>query len=106
MNQYLLQGKYLPDGVKGLLAEGGTSRCAAIEKLVASCGGTVSSIHYAFGEYDLYVIFNMPDDSSVAAAAFTARATGAVDVRVIPLIDPKVMDAASKVSGAYRAPGQ
>jgi uncharacterized protein with GYD domain len=39
MPKYLVHGNYVGEGIKGLLKEGGSSRRAAIEKLVSSLGG-------------------------------------------------------------------
>ena len=106
MPRYLLQANYVGEGIKGLLKEGGTSRRAAAEKAIKSLGGTMESFYYAFGETDAYVVAELPDQVSMAALALTISATGAVTTRTTVLMTPEELDAASKKTPAYRAPGQ
>ena len=106
MAKYLLQGNYVGDGIKGLLKEGGSSRRAAVEKLVESMGGKLEAIYYAFGDTDVFVIVDMPDHISVTAASLAASATGAVSVKTTVLMTPEEVDAAAKIAPDYRPPGQ
>lgn len=106
MPKYLIHGNYVGEGIKGLLKEGGSSRRAAIEKLAASQGGSVESVYYAFGDTDVYVVVDMPDNASMAAVALTAGATGAVTVKTTVLMTPEEVDEAAKKTPDYRPPGQ
>ena len=56
MPKYLIQANYVGEGIKGLLAEGGSSRHAVIDKLFKSLGGKVEACYYALGDTDLYII--------------------------------------------------
>ncbi|QIA06465.1 GYD domain-containing protein [Draconibacterium halophilum] len=105
MAKYLVCGKYIGDGVKGLLNEGGTSRRSEIEKLVASLGGKVECVYYAFGEYDIYGIMDMPDSTVMVAFSLRAAASGLVTVKSVALLTPEEIDEAAKRTGEYRAPG-
>jgi uncharacterized protein with GYD domain len=106
MPKYLVAGSYTAEGAKGLLAEGGTARRAATEKLLASAGATLEAYYFALGSDDFYIIADVPGgNTAVAAAALTASASGAVRTRTIVLLTPEEVDAASKVSLTYRAPG-
>ena len=105
MPKYLVEANYVGEGIKGLLKEGGTSRRAVIEKLAQSLGGTVEAFYYAFGETDVFVILNMPDNVSMAAAALTVGASGTVTLKTTVLMTPEELDAAGKKSPVYRAPG-
>ena len=49
-----------------------------IEAMMSRLGGKVIGIWYAFGEYDLVAITEMPDNASNAAAAIAIAAGGAV----------------------------
>ena len=69
MPKYLLHANYVGDGIKGLLKEGGTSRKAAAEQAIKSLGGKVEAFYYAFGDTDVYVIAELPDNASMAATA-------------------------------------
>jgi uncharacterized protein with GYD domain len=106
MPKYLAQCNYVGEGIKGLLKEGGSSRRAIVEKLVKSLGGTVEAFYYAFGETDLYVIADVPDNVSMTAIALTVNATGTVTVKTTVLITPEEVDEAAKKSPSYRPPGQ
>jgi uncharacterized protein with GYD domain len=106
MPKYLVHGNYVGEGIKGLLEEGGSSRRAAIEKLVDSLGGSLESVYYAFGDTDIYLILDMPDNASMAALALVAGASGAVTVKTTVLMTPEEVDEAAKRTPDYRPPGQ
>jgi uncharacterized protein with GYD domain len=106
MPKYLLAANYTGEGIKGLSREGGTSRRAAIENTVKSVGGTLEAVYYAFGETDIYILVDLPDNASVAAIALTVGATGGATVRTVVLLTPEEIDAAAKKTPAYRAPGK
>ena len=107
MPKYLIQANYSGEGVKGLLKEGGTSRRAAVEKLTQSLGGTLEAFYYAFGETDLFIIAELPDNASMTAIGLTVNASGALSkFSTTVLISPEEVDNAAKKSPAYQAPGQ
>jgi len=106
MPKYLIQANYVGEGIKGLLKEGGTSRRAVIERLAQSLGGKVESFYYAFGETDVFVVLDMPDNVSMAAAALTVGASGTVTLKTAVLMTPEELDAAGKKSPIYRPPGE
>jgi uncharacterized protein with GYD domain len=106
MPKYLAQANYVGEGLKGLLKEGGSSRKAAVEKLFASMGGTVEAFYYAFGDTDLFIIADVPDNVTTAALSLTVNAAGAASVKITALLTPEEIDAASKKTPFYRAPGQ
>lgn len=105
MARYLLVVSYLAEGAKGVLQEGGTSRRAAAKALFDSIGVTMETFDFAFGSDDAYVIVESPTVEAVAAAALTVSASGAMSARTIPLLSPEQLDAATKLSPTYRAPG-
>ena len=106
MPKYLVSANYVGEGIKGLLKDGGSARQAAVEKLVGSMGGRVESMYYAFGETDLYVIADMPDNASMAAVALTVGASGAATLKTTVLMTPEEVDEAAKKTPNYRPPGQ
>ena len=106
MPKYLIQANYVGEGIKGLLKEGGSSRRAAIEKLVSSLGGSLESVYYAFGDTDVFVIVDMPDNASMTAVALAAGASGSVTVKTTVLMTPEEVDEAAKKTPDYRPPGQ
>ena len=106
MRKYLIKGTYNAEGTKGLVQEGGTSRKAVVEKMLAGMGGKVESFYYAFGEADVYLIVELPDDISAAAIGLRVNASGLVSISTTILLSPEDIDAASKKSVNYRAPGE
>jgi len=106
MAKYLIQANYVGEGLKGLLKEGGSSRRAAVEKLFGSVGGRVEAFYYAFGETDLFVIADVPDNVSTAALSLTVNAAGAATVKVTVLLTAEEIDAAAKKAPNYRPPGK
>ena len=73
MAKYLIQVHYTADGVKGLLADGGTARRAASEKAIESVGGKMEAFYFALGDVDAYVIADLPDDASVVALELASK---------------------------------
>jgi uncharacterized protein with GYD domain len=106
MPKFLVEVKYSLDGAKGLMAEGGSSRVAVTKTAVESLGGSLEAFYFAFGEVDAYIIVDLPDNVSAAAAALTARVTGGVMNGIVVLLTPEEIDAATQMEGNYRAPGR
>ena len=106
MPKYLAQANYVGEGLKGLLKEGGSSRRAAIEKLFESVGAKVEAFYYAFGDTDLFIIADAPDNVTVAALSLIVNAAGAATAKVTVLLTAEEMDAAAKKTASYRAPGK
>jgi uncharacterized protein with GYD domain len=105
MAKYLFSATYTPAGAKGLLAEGGSAREKAVERLVKSVGGKVESMYWAFGATDFYLICDLADAAAAAALSLTVSASGAVQVGTSPLLTAKDLDEAAKRTVDYRAPG-
>ncbi len=105
MPKYLFVANYSPEGLHGVLSEGGTGRQAAVTQLAESVGGSVESFYFAFGGDDAFVVCDLPDDEAAAAVGITVGASGKASVRTVSLLTPDQVDAATKRSPAYRAPG-
>jgi uncharacterized protein with GYD domain len=103
--KYLIKASYTPDGVKGLLADGGSKRRKAAEQALLSSGGKVEAFYFAFGDTDAFVIVDAPDHATVSAASLAINATGAVHTETVVLMTPEEIDEAAKKSVTYRAPG-
>jgi uncharacterized protein with GYD domain len=106
MPKYLAQANYASDGVKGILKEGGSGRRTAVEKLIESVGAKVEAFYFAFGDTDLFIIIDGPDNITAAALSLTVNAVGATTVKVTTLLTPEEIDAATRLSPLYRPPGQ
>ena len=77
-----------------------------VEQLAKSLGGTMEAFYYAFGDDDLFVIFDLPDNVSATTASLVVNATGAVNAKITDLITPEEIDEATKKSVDYLPPGQ
>jgi uncharacterized protein with GYD domain len=105
MPKYLIQASYTADGLKGVLAKGGSSRRDAVASMAEGMGGSVESFYFAFGDADVYTIIDMPDNVSVAAVAMTVSASGAAHAKSVVLLTPEDVDDAAKKSVDYAPPG-
>jgi uncharacterized protein with GYD domain len=106
MAKYLIEASYTPEGLKGLLKEGGSGRRAAIEQLVRSAGGSVEAFYFVFGEDDVIVVVDLPDNASMAALSLTVSAAGGATSTVRVLLTPEEIDAATHKTIDYRPPGR
>jgi uncharacterized protein with GYD domain len=105
MPKYLVEANYLSAGVKGLMKEGGTRRREAVDQLFESLGGRVEAFYFAFGDEDLFIIGDLPDNASAAALAMAINAAGVTTVKVTVLLTAEEVDEAVTKTGSYRPPG-
>ncbi len=105
MPKYLYQASYTSEGAKGLIQDGGSKRRAQIEKMTQSMGGSVEAFYYTFGDDDVCLIVDVPDNVTAAAASLAVGASGAVSIRTTVLLTPEEIDAAAKKTVDYQPPG-
>ena len=105
MAKFLIKATYTAEGAKGLMRDGGSGRRAAITKALDSMGGKLEGLYFAYGDVDVYVLIDVPDAASAIAMSLTVNASGAVHASMTPLITPEELDAATKKTVSYRAPG-
>ena len=72
--------------------------------MVDSLGGNMEACYYAFGDDDLYIIAELPDDAAAAALSLKASAAGGITVKTTVLLDPSVIDDATKREVSYSPP--
>jgi uncharacterized protein with GYD domain len=106
MPKYLWEASYSAEGAQGLMKDGGSKRRKAAEEAVKAVGGKLEAFYFAFGKNDAYVIADIPDHVSVAAASLAVNASGAVAVKTAVLLTPEEIDKASKKSVSYSPPGR
>ena len=106
MAKYLITGSYTTEGIKGVLKEGGSGRRDAVSTALNSMGGRLESMFYAFGETDVFVIADIPDNVSALALSLGVASTGTVNVRTTVLLTVEEVDQATKKTLSYRAAGQ
>ena len=97
MPKYLAQASYVGERAELLLREGGSSRRAAIEKLFRSVGAKVEAFYYAFGDTDLFVIADVPDNVTAAALSLIVNAAGVATAKVTVLLTAEEIDAAQGI---------
>lgn len=107
MAYYLLQGAYTAEVWKTLV-ENPANRVEAIRPAIEKLGGRVEGAFFAFGDYDVVLIMEMPDNVSAAAFALAVAAGGAFKShKTTPLMSMEEgVEAMRKAGGTgYRPPG-
>ncbi len=107
MPHYMIETAYKDSAAKALVANP-QDRVAVVRKSCESLGGRLHSLFFAFGEYDVVTIVELPDNQSAAALALSVAAGGALSkYRTTVLLSPEeavgAMRKARDVS--YAAPG-
>ncbi len=105
MPKYMISASYTVEGLQGLKKEGASGRAKAVEELVASQGGSVEALYWAFGDQDVIVIAELPDNSSAAAVALSVSASGAAACSTTVLLTAEEVDRAVQARVLYRPPG-
>ena len=86
MAPYLLQVAYTPEALARLVSNP-HNRIEAVRPAIEALGGQVVGAWNAFGEYDVILILEMPDNVAAAAFAIAAAAGGALRaVKTTPLL--------------------
>ena len=62
-------------------------------------------MYYAFGDDDVFLIVDVPDNVSAAAASLAVGASGAVSIKTTVLLTAEEIDAAAQKSVVYQPPG-
>lgn len=105
MPKYMFQASYTLEGVNGLLKVGGSSREKAIGETIESVGGNMEAFYYAFGDDDIYLIAELPDNEAATAISLQIAARGAIAIKTTVLLEPATIDEASKRVVSYTPPG-
>lgn len=77
----------------------------AIERLITAAGGSVESFYFVFGDDDVIVVVDMPDNATSAAVSLAVSVAGGATTAVRVLVTPEEIDAAAKKTIDYRATG-
>jgi uncharacterized protein with GYD domain len=86
MPHYLQQVAYSREGWEALVANP-QNRIEAVRPAIERLGGRIESAWFSFGDYDVVVITDLPDNVSAAAIAMAFAAGGACkSVQTTPLI--------------------
>jgi len=104
MPHYLQQVAYSQEGWEALVANP-QNRIEAVRPAIEKLGGKIEAAWFSFGDYDVIVIAELPDNVSAAAIAMAFAAGGACkSVQTTPLITPdEAMQALNKArDSGYR----
>lgn len=105
MGHYLFRASYTREGLQGLLREGAAGRKQAIADLFASVGGKMDHMYWTFGDADVVVFGDLPDDATAAALSTRISASGAASVATTVLLTAADVDRAREIQVSYRPPG-
>jgi uncharacterized protein with GYD domain len=101
MPKYLIEASYTAEGAKGLIKGGGTARRAEVQKMVEGLGGRLDGFYFVFGENDVHVIVDLPENLTAAAISLVVMSTGAARIRTTVLLTPEEIDQAVKKQVDY-----
>jgi uncharacterized protein with GYD domain len=86
MPYFLQQVAYTTEGWTALVRNP-QDRIEAVRPAIEKLGGKIESAFFSFGEYDIIVVLQMPDNVNAAAIAIAFAAGGAVrTVKTTPLL--------------------
>lgn len=100
MPSYLVQVSYTAQALSALIAKP-QDRSEAVSKVIEKLGGKAGGSWLSFGDYDLVMIIEMPNNVTAAALALAAAAGGSCKtVKTTPLISIEEGLAALKKAGS------
>lgn len=106
MTRYMIQVSYNNNAVIDLV-KNPQDRSAAVRPLIEAMGGKMHSFDYCFGDYDVVVIAELPDNVSMAALSMAISAGGATSgFKTTVLLSMEEAVEAMRKAGAvaYRPP--
>ena len=105
MGHYLFRASYTQQGLQGLLKEGAKSRVRALTESVESVGGKLEAMYWSFGDDDVVLLADLPDNASAAALSTRVAAAGVAGISTTVLLTAAEVDQARKLKATYRPPG-
>ena len=72
---YMIQAAYTAEAW-ATMAKNPQDRSVAVRELAQKLGGRLISVYFCFGEYDVVVLTEMPDDNSALATSLAAVTPG------------------------------
>ena len=77
MSLYLWQGAYTAGAWSTLIGKP-QNRIEVVRPVIEKLGGKIRGAYFSFGEYDVVLILEMPDNVSMASLAMAVAAGGAL----------------------------
>ena len=107
---YLVRGKVSQDYMQALV-ERPEDRLVTTTRLLQNVGGRLHYYFFCFGEYDIILIYELPDNISAAALSMVMTSSGTVtEMETTPLLTMEeaitAMSQAGEVVGIYQPPGR
>src|ERR1700749_4924773 len=103
--KYLWKVSYTKAGVRGVADKGASSRRDAVRHAIESLGGELEAVYFAFGEADVYVIGELPDNQSDAGLSVRANVSEGLTAETVVLMTAEEFDDATKKDVSFRPPG-
>ena len=96
---------YAPHAITGIIT--GSDREAAAREMLDKVGGTLVSVMFTRGEFDVLVLADVPDESTAIGLTMAIQASGTVTrISVLSELDMEaVLVAANKAVTAYKPAG-
>jgi uncharacterized protein with GYD domain len=108
MPHYLIRLKQSPETFQSMI-EKPEDRRTTVGPLLEQAGGKLHGLWYAFGEYDVLALVELPDNTTAAAVASTVAASGAFsggETTVLLTVEEMIEALGKAGTVAYRPPGR
>ena len=107
---YLVRAKVSQDYMQALV-ERPEDRLVTTTRLLQSVGGRLHYYFFCFGEFDIVLIYELPDNVSAAALSMVMSSSGTItEMETTPLLTMEeaisAMSQAGEVVGVYQPPGR
>jgi uncharacterized protein with GYD domain len=104
MPHYLIQAAYTPEAWAAM-TKNPHNRIEAIRPAIEALGGRLEAGYFCFGEYDVAMIVEMPDNVAAAGAAIGSASKGHLKaLRTTPLLTPDEAVRAMETGGSADIP--
>ncbi len=81
MGTYISLINYTKDGIAAV--KDSPKRLSVVKRLAKNMGGKVKHFYLTIGDYDLVVVYEMPDQTTVAKFLLTVGSTGAIRTKTL-----------------------
>lgn len=100
MPRYMVQAAYTAEAAASF-ARTPQDRAGGVRALLERMGGKLESFDYSMGEFDVVIVFSVPDDVTATAVALAAISPGHLKAyRTTKLLSPEeFLEASRKASG-------
>ena len=110
MQYYMAQASYSNDSIAAMVKKP-EDRATAVRAVAEKFGGKLHGFYHCFGDYDVVVIFEVPDNVTMAAISMAVAASGALKTFKTTVLIPsndavRAMRKAGEIAKAYRPPGR